>query len=594
MNSKKMFSRRFSIYLLLLICIAFLISTFSIYKTVHDRSINELHFSMETLSHMLEDRLKTIDKVYLLLEEKIEKDIYAILTDIHDTYRDNGHINFNLEDFLKEPEVSDVYIFNDDNQIIKTTDPGDQGLIFDEPPFSETLNNIRLNSQYFSQRTTLSTRTGEIKKYSYQGSFDKKYIFEVGYEMSVFKDILQEDSFANLGSVAIADFDYINNIRVYNHFGNSYNDNSKMNQSQTPKRYEAFNETRLNMTKTTISLNEKNYNKYFLYLPYTIGQKDAENAGFVIEIEYTDKYIKNQLRNIFIYQGAIVIFFVILLSLATYYFNIKFISPLKQILHGIESVSEDNLDTQIDLPVRNELRTVSNAFNEMTLNLKYTMLSKDKVQNQLKEALKENKTAYFETIRALSNAIDAKDNYTYGHCDRVMEMSLLIGEYLGLDDESIEILKYASVLHDIGKIGIDDSILNKKNRYTAAEYEVMKQHPLIGYSIIEDIGFLEYTKEIVLCHHERIDGNGYPRGLQGNEIPYLAKIISITDAFDAMTSKRIYKSSPMTVKEAFNEMIKNKSTQFDALLVDSFIEAYTKKYGTDLNIFADVIEKNQT
>lgn len=261
------------------------------------------------------------------------------------------------------------------------------------------------------------------------------------------------------------------------------------------------------------------------------------------------------------------------------------------ILEGIRNVSNDDFDTQITIPVKNELKTVANAFNEMTLNLKSTLKTKDDVQEQLKEALHENKTGYFETIRALSNAIDAKDTYTYGHCDRVMEMSLLLGEHLELDEESLEILKYASILHDIGKIGINDSILNKKDRYTLEEYDIMKDHPLIGYNIINDVGFLEMTKEIILCHHERIDGQGYPRGLKADEIPFLSKIISITDAFDAMTSKRIYKQRAMTVKEAFNEMKANKGTQFDGPLVESFIEAYINKYGTNIDTTAEFIEK---
>ncbi len=256
----------------------------------------------------------------------------------------------------------------------------------------------------------------------------------------------------------------------------------------------------------------------------------------------------------------------------------------------IKNVSNDNFDTQIDLPVRNELKTVANAFNEMTLNLKTTIITKDNIQEQLKDALHENKIGYFETIRALSNAIDAKDTYTYGHCDRVMEMSILLGEYLNLNEASLEVLKYASILHDIGKIGINDAILNKKDKYTFDEYIIMKDHPLIGYNIINDVGFLEKTKEIILCHHERIDGQGYPRNLKGNEIPFLARIISITDAFDAMTSKRIYKQRAMTVKEAFNEMKANRNSQFDGYLVDSFIQAYVKKFGTKIDTTAGFIE----
>lgn len=560
------------------------------YRNVHEKSVNELHFTMNTLVQMLEDRLLSIDKIYLLLEEQLESDIQSVLNNVNETYEILGHVDFDLKSHLIDEEISDLYILDNENRIIKTTFSKDLNLIFNDPPFSNFLDNIRNKSLYQSERTALSSQTGNLKKYAYLGSKDSQYIFEVSYDMSIFDDILQGDSFANLSSMALADFDYIQNIEVYNHLAVSYGNSFTLNKTNTPKRYEAFKLTQKNYEKTSLTIEQSNHNQYYYYIPYTIGDPEALQASFVIEIMYTDEFVNNRLRSIFIYQMIIVMVLIGLLVFAFYYYNIKFINPLKILLEGIRNVSNDNFDTQINIPVKNELKTVANAFNEMTLNLKSTLETKDDVQKQLKKALRKNKTGYFETIRALSNAIDAKDTYTYGHCDRVMEMSLLLGQHLRLDNKSLEILKYASILHDIGKIGIDDSILNKKDRYTLEEYDIMKDHPLIGYNIINDVGFLERTKEIILCHHERIDGQGYPRGLKENQIPYLSKIISITDAFDAMTSKRIYKQKAMTIKEAFTEMKANKDTQFDGHLVDSFIEAYINKYGTEINTTAEFIE----
>jgi len=210
------------------------------YRSVHEKSINELHFTMNTLVEMLEDRLLSIDKIYLLLEEQLEKDIQKVLEDVNNTYKDLGHIDFNLEDFLIDAENSDLYIINDENRIIKTTYAKDLNLTFDEPPFSKFLDNIRNNSLYQSERTSLSTQTGQLKKYAYRGSKDNKYIFEVGYDMSVFDDILKGDSFANLSSVALADFDYIHSIQVYNHLAKSYNEDFTLNEQVAPKRFEAF------------------------------------------------------------------------------------------------------------------------------------------------------------------------------------------------------------------------------------------------------------------------------------------------------------------------------------------------------------------
>jgi len=304
------------------------------YQTVHEKSINELHFTMNTLVQMLEDRLLSIDKVYLLLEEQLEKDIQKVLEDVNTTYENLGHINFDLESFLVDDENSDLYIINDENQIIKTTYAQDLNLRFDTLPFSEILDNIRNNSLYQSERTSLSTQTGQLKKYAYLGSEDSKYIFEVSYDMSIFNDILKGDSFANLSSVALADFDYIHTIEVYNHLGKSYNRDFILKERLDPKRFEAFQYAQKNHEKTSITFEQDHHNQYYYYIPYTIGNPNALEAGFVIEIEYTDRYIRDKLRRIFLYQWLIVLFLVSLLIFAFYYYNIKFINPLRVILKG--------------------------------------------------------------------------------------------------------------------------------------------------------------------------------------------------------------------------------------------------------------------
>lgn len=192
---------------------------------------------------------------------------------------------------------------------------------------------------------------------------------------------------------------------------------------------------------------------------------------------------------------------------------------------------------------------------------------------------KENKTtsANFNTIKAFANAIEAKDTYTRSHCDRVTKYSVLIGEKMQLSYEELVNLHYASILHDIGKIGIPDVILNKEGPLTNEEYAIIKKHPEIGYEIIKDVKFLRKIAEILLQHHERIDGNGYPRGLIGKEIDKLAKIISVADSFDAMTSERNYRGKPLLKNVAIKELIDNRGTQFDQQVVDIFVQIVVDK-----------------
>lgn len=180
------------------------------------------------------------------------------------------------------------------------------------------------------------------------------------------------------------------------------------------------------------------------------------------------------------------------------------------------------------------------------------------------------KTTEINMVRAFLNFIEIKDKYTKGHCQRVAKYSMLIGEEMKLGENDLRQLKYAALLHDIGKIGIPRDILKKKGKLHEKEYEIIKKHSEIGYEIICKIDFLRTSSEILLQHHERIDGRGYPSCLNGNSISILAKIISVADSYDAMTSKRIYKDNVLSKKAATEELRINSGTQFDPKIVDIF------------------------
>lgn len=177
-----------------------------------------------------------------------------------------------------------------------------------------------------------------------------------------------------------------------------------------------------------------------------------------------------------------------------------------------------------------------------------------------------------DTLKALVSTIEAKDAYTRHHSQRVTEMALVLAREIGCSEEDLESIAFAGILHDVGKIGISDEILLKTSKLTYEEYQEIKKHPMIGAGIIEPLGLTQAERDIIRHHHERVDGRGYPSGLKGDEIPLLARIVSITDAFDAMTSTRSYrKALPMSV--VIEELRKNAGTQFDAELVNVMIKA---------------------
>lgn len=183
----------------------------------------------------------------------------------------------------------------------------------------------------------------------------------------------------------------------------------------------------------------------------------------------------------------------------------------------------------------------------------------------------EMKQQYFETIKTLSNALDAKDNYTNGHSMRVAEISEAIARNMQMHPHQVEIIKTAALLHDIGKIGIPDAIINKPGRLEMSEIYEIRRHPEIGEQILRDVRALKQIAKIVKHHHERYDGNGYPDSLRGDEIPIESAIISVADAYDAMTSNRIYRMA-LTREWAIDAIQQERGLQFHPEVVDAFIK----------------------
>lgn len=177
----------------------------------------------------------------------------------------------------------------------------------------------------------------------------------------------------------------------------------------------------------------------------------------------------------------------------------------------------------------------------------------------------------FQTIQTLASAIDAKDPYTKGHSTRVSQYSVLIAKALNWDAERINNLRYAAMLHDIGKIGVPDSILNNPKRLTDMEYNIIKSHTVMGGDILKDRSMIQSAEDVARSHHERYDGKGYPDGLEGKQIPLAARIIAVADAYDAMVQERSYKNI-MTKAEAREELKKGSGLQFDPLVVAAALE----------------------
>lgn len=231
----------------------------------------------------------------------------------------------------------------------------------------------------------------------------------------------------------------------------------------------------------------------------------------------------------------------------------------------------------------------SSDFEQLLLLIQSGLKSVDQMKliNKINDELADKNDAleksYLDTIGILRQTVEAKDPYTRGHSDRVSAYSVLIGKKLNLDDKTLHTLKIGGLFHDIGKIGIPDSILLKESKLDDNEYSQIKNHPSIGAHILGNVEMFSDIIPIVLHHHERFDGHGYPSQLKGEDIPYVARIAAVADTFDAMTSKRSYRNAlPLdTVKE---EIKRCEGTQFDPAIAETFLSILNNDYDEILNI----------
>lgn len=220
-------------------------------------------------------------------------------------------------------------------------------------------------------------------------------------------------------------------------------------------------------------------------------------------------------------------------------------------------------------------RKVPEVFDEDEVNLLANVAAQTAVSIENARLNLDMEKTYFETISALALAVDAKDRYSRGHLDRVADICVLIARKLGLDAQDIQTLRDAARLHDLGKIGIPDEVLQKKGPLNEQEWALMRKHPEIGESIIKPIRSLSHLCDVVRHHHEKLDGTGYPDGLKGDAISPLARITAIADIYDALTSERPYRSR-MSSEQAYEELRKM-GGKLDQDIIETFFEALSEQ-----------------
>jgi HD-GYP domain-containing protein (c-di-GMP phosphodiesterase class II) len=262
--------------------------------------------------------------------------------------------------------------------------------------------------------------------------------------------------------------------------------------------------------------------------------------GVVVQVEEARAYAEvTRMRNeAILLVGAVAILAVLMGTV----FAGRLTRPIRQLAGGARRLARGEYGTRVLIKSRNEVGLLADTFNHMGDEIQ-------KAFEEIKEAARVNKELFMGSIRMLANAIDEKDPYTRGHSERVAYYSAVIAKHMGMSEDEVERVHLSGIIHDVGKIGIEDKILRKASALTDDEYEIMKQHPTKGAHILDAVPILRDMAGAGLMHHENVDGSGYPDGLKGEQIPLLGRIVSVADAFDAMTTDRPY-SKAMTFEAA--------------------------------------------
>lgn len=246
-----------------------------------------------------------------------------------------------------------------------------------------------------------------------------------------------------------------------------------------------------------------------------------------------------------------------------YLFALGITRPIQSLVHSTRAISRAEFHERVPVGGAAEISELAETFNHMAGDI-------EEYVDKLKIAANENRELFLGSIRMIAAAVDEKDPYTRGHSGRVAKYSTMIADAMGLSDEDLDTLKISALLHDVGKIGVDDRVLKKPGKLTDEEFELMKQHPVKGANIMRPVAQLKDMLPGIELHHERMDGNGYPYGLAGDQIPMMARIIAVADTLDAITTNRPYQSA-MDLEYALERIQTLAVSKFDARVVAALV-----------------------
>ena len=288
--------------------------------------------------------------------------------------------------------------------------------------------------------------------------------------------------------------------------------------------------------------------------------------GIIVQRRQSEAYFSiNQMRRDTLLLGLLVIF----LSLGVGIFSAKSITrPLDQLTQTARSIAKRDFTQRADVRSRTEIGELAGTFNIMAEDIQHYI-------GDLTAASEQNRQLFMGSIEMIAAAVDAKDPYTKGHSSRVSQYSVILAKEIGLPEEEINKIRVSAILHDVGKIGIEDRVLKKPGVLTNEEFEIMKRHTIMGFEIVRQVKQLSEMLPGIRWHHEALNGKGYPDGITGDEIPLMVRIMSVADTFDAITTNRPYQAGK-DFPQALQILRKLAGTKYDPIVVDAMHAAYEK------------------
>jgi putative nucleotidyltransferase with HDIG domain len=534
--------------------------------------VGDYDHNIQIVTEMSRNITRNTNLATRMFEEQAVESANDVLIKINDYYNNSNNdlLAKDLSEFLSP--VQDLWIdvnILDNNATVLSEKKrvGEDAYKFADISGARTLAQELIKKEELNgQWITISTQTDVIIKYEFKSTSDGKYIIEIAANIVKYNNNIDVYDIGTYANDLVSNYNFVDSAYVFNTEG--FSTSSILNG------YPQFISDDLNEvfkkaldTKTESARTRKTFLGYSdttWAIPVNVSAGSDENVfyNYVLIVAFDNHDLMNYFYtqaglNLFVALLAIAVILLIILRNRTQYLN-----PLSKLSTSIIAASNGNYD---------HIAQIKGA-----AIVKRTILEYNVLLERIKKAIVTRDNAYFQTINALANAIDASDKYTGGHCERVMALCVLMGEKIGLSTDDLNALKYGAILHDIGKIGIDTRIVNKPGRLTDDEYMIIKAHPSIGLHIIKNIEYLNKAKHILDEHHERWDGKGYPAGLKGEDVDILARITSLADSYDAMSSERPYRSK-LKKETIISEIKNNAGTQFDPKLAQIFIEMLNEK-----------------